>query len=655
MSSLILLLLLSGCAAIVGTLPAPSERTGSGALRVGAARTDITPPPGFPMGGFASAGKISHGYWMRLHARAIYIEDADGRALVLVACDLWSIAAGLADRVASLVAEHAETAHLGRDQILLAASHTHHSPGNFSSSPALNFLASPKVGFDRRLFDFLAQSIAVAIRDASASARSARMYVGETRVHGLARNRSFPAFRKNPEAAAILRENLDLPVGKVWPLYPHPEAYRAVDPRVTVIRFDDLEGQPIAVAAFAASHPNTMGPKTEIYTSELFGVAALHAERELPLVALFNGAEGDISGAWEEQDSRNTVRLGQSLGNAILDANRDARATGDVVLGHRFEVIRLDSRRFELDGTMRRTAGQPLPGAPLLGGAEDGRTEAYFENERFREGVTGSACGHGVKKRPYPFPVPIRLAIWLLQPPRRAPLGIYRIGPVALAALPGECTTVLGRRIRTKVATALDARTKRVLVVGLANEYLSYFATPEEYALQHYEGASMLYGEHAGSLLAFELERMARDVEKQEYSLPRRYNYSVGFRGSFGMRLLKDPPWLADVLLDWEGNWRPEQLPIAEWSDVVPRLPAPRLTPRVFVERRKSGVWTVVDDDAGMRIVVAVVGVESDRSKWRAHWIPPAALRGPGEFRFRVERVDGTMVRLEPFSLPGGS
>ena len=41
-----------------------------------------------------------------------------------------------------------------------------------------------------------------------------------------------------------------------------------------------------------------------------------------------------------------------------------------------------------------------------------------------------------------------------------------------------------------------------------------------------------------------------------------------------------------------------------------------------------------------MRIVV--VGVGPDRSKWRAYWIPPAALRGSGEFRFRVERVDGS-------------
>ena len=45
---------------------------------------DITPPPGFPMGGFGSSGKISRGVWTPLKAKANYIRDKDGNALFML-------------------------------------------------------------------------------------------------------------------------------------------------------------------------------------------------------------------------------------------------------------------------------------------------------------------------------------------------------------------------------------------------------------------------------------------------------------------------------------------------------------------------------------------------------------------------------------------
>ena len=63
------------------------------------------------------------------------------------------------------------------------------------------------------------------------------------------------------------------------------------------------------------------------------------------------------------------------------------------------------------------------------------------------------------------------------------------MGGLLLVTLPGEFTTAMGRRVANGVAAAADWPSARVVLVGLANEYLSYFATPEEYALQHYEGA----------------------------------------------------------------------------------------------------------------------------------------------------------------------
>eukprot|EP01128_Nolandella_sp_AFSM9_P009102 TRINITY_DN573_c0_g1_i2.p1 TRINITY_DN573_c0_g1~~TRINITY_DN573_c0_g1_i2.p1 ORF type:complete len:390 (+),score=70.38 TRINITY_DN573_c0_g1_i2:150-1319(+) len=78
------------------------------------------------------------------------------------------------------------------------------------------------------------------------------------------------------------------------------------------------------------------------------------------------------------------------------------------------------------------------------------------------------------------------------------PLQVFRIGRLAIVAVPGEFTTMSGRRLRetirnTMIANGAPSDTV-VVIAGLANEYSQYVATPEEYTAQRYEGASTLYG-----------------------------------------------------------------------------------------------------------------------------------------------------------------
>lgn len=79
--------------------------------------------------------------------------------------------------------------------------------------------------------------------------------------------------------------------------------------------------------------------------------------------------------------------------------------------------------------------------------------------------------------------------------PRRVPLQVLRLGDFAVAALPFEPTVTSGRRVARAVGDALGGAVGRVVVNGYANGYAGYLATPEEYELQGYEGASTLYGQ----------------------------------------------------------------------------------------------------------------------------------------------------------------
>jgi len=80
--------------------------------------------------------------------------------------------------------------------------------------------------------------------------------------------------------------------------------------------------------------------------------------------------------------------------------------------------------------------------------------------------------------------------------PSILPLQIFQIGHLFILGVPGEFTTMSGRRLRNAVLSVVQPKVSNAVVViaGLANGYSQYVATPEEYSVQRYEGASTLFG-----------------------------------------------------------------------------------------------------------------------------------------------------------------
>lgn len=87
--------------------------------------------------------------------------------------------------------------------------------------------------------------------------------------------------------------------------------------------------------------------------------------------------------------------------------------------------------------------------------------------------------------------------------PSILPIQILRIGQLVILSVPGEFTTMAGRRLRDAVRTVLTSggdgdfnSNIHVVIAGLTNTYSQYVTTFEEYEVQRYEGASTLYGPH---------------------------------------------------------------------------------------------------------------------------------------------------------------
>lgn len=638
-----------GCASIRGELPVPEPRAPAEPMaapwRVGAAEIDITPPPGYAMAGHSFEGAVALGVWTRLRAQVVYVEDPRGVPLVLVVGDLWAIEPGLVDRVAERLRAHPGLEAVGREHLVVAATHTHHGPGLYSSARTYSAFAAPEGGHDPGLFEALAARIAAAIAEAAAARRPARIVRHAVAVPALARNRSVEPFLRDPEAKALLQANAGLPGCPDLPseLAPVPgiDPCHAVSPVLEVLHAVEATpgGRTIAVAGFFAMHPTAMPNETELYHADVFGVASTHAQARLgdrAVVGLWNGAQGDVSPNWSPQGRASTVGLGQALGDALVAALDEPghEVQGEIEVAFAWRPIAAQRWRDDA-GHDARTGRRAIPGKGQFGGAEDGRTRLYARG--FREGVRRRrprANGQGHKRPALPWPASM-IAPTRGMTPREVPLGVARLGSVALVTLPGEHTTVLGQRIEQAVAAALPPETT-VINVGLAGAYLSYLTTPEEYALQHYEGASMLYGEQAGMLVAHHLGRLAASGAVERGGA---YRYRPGKlrRWQLDRSRQRALPELEERLA-WQLDTGPLfALPRMYFWDDAPAWPTddPRAptSPRVRVEAwdEASARWqpyapagVPVDDRTG-QLVLLLTHARGDRWRWGAWWLDPGA------------------------------
>ncbi|XVE59360.1 hypothetical protein DITRI_Ditri05aG0040200 [Diplodiscus trichospermus] len=105
--------------------------------------------------------------------------------------------------------------------------------------------------------------------------------------------------------------------------------------------------------------------------------------------------------------------------------------------------------------------------------------------------------------------------------PSILPIQILRIGQLVILSVPGEFTTMSGRRLRDAVKTVLTSSGNgefgsniHVVIAGLTNTYSQYVTTLEEYQVQRYEGASTLYGPHTLSAYIQEFQKLANALVK---------------------------------------------------------------------------------------------------------------------------------------------
>ncbi|MCA9425975.1 MAG: hypothetical protein KC994_12920 [Candidatus Omnitrophica bacterium] len=270
----------SGFIFILVCLPAQAEQ-----FKVGFAKVDITPEANIPMWGYgARHDALSKGVRDPLHAKGVVIDVGAGK-LAIVGLDLGrSPDPEIMDRLLAKTRKEA-----GITAILMSGSHTHHGP-------VIELRNEDGKGKERfqdaaAYADDLEEKLGQVILDAAANVQDAKIGWASAEPH-LNRNRHT----------------------KIQP--------KPTEKELAVVRFDDLDGKPIALLVNFAAHPTMLDGADLRFSSEYPGQMMNYVEKTLGTNCFFmQGAAGDLSPNRPE-GVEGIEGFGKVLGDEVLAVNK---------------------------------------------------------------------------------------------------------------------------------------------------------------------------------------------------------------------------------------------------------------------------------------------------------------------------------------------
>ena len=606
-------------------------------LKAGVGKADITPQTGYYLGGWTRADRVAQGQHTRLFSRAMVMER-QGRKFALVQVDLFMVPGGMVKQIGEILAGRG----FSERNILISASHTHSGPGGYANFPTLN-TAAPSLqtatdpfSFTRflqpepanpLLYAFLVRQISTAIRRADDDRRMATAGWGSAKILGLTRNRSIEAHLANHGVIKTRGEGseADDPGG-----YEH-----TIDPEVNVLRVDKLrrvKGRlrrvPIGAWSTFADHGTVTKSSFQYYNADHHASAMrvfeqrVRSEGKVParqevLNVYGNSNEGDMSAGLTRSGPAASDFVGRTEAAAMYRAWRNARRNSSryPAFSSRWTRVCFCGQTVE-EG--QQVASESEVGIPFLTGSEEERGPLFDVTGEEFEDRRGPDRGspHGVK---------VSFSGVGAGVPNAVPLLAFRLGRRMIVSLPAEGTKEMGARIKAAVRSQIaGSGIADVVLSGLANEFVLYVTTPQEYDRQHYEGGNTQFGRQSGNLLKNEIASLAgRLARGQPAQAPYDFDPTNGIRpgsAQYG-------PGAASATTLTEPRPAYARLQRAELSWQGGPLGLDRPLERAFVtaQRMTRRGWIDEDSDLGLAMLWSV----DANGRYTVRWeIPREAPRG---------------------------
>lgn len=620
-------------------------------VRAGATEVDITPPPGLPTYGFSSAGApYSEGYWLRLRGRIIVLESGTTR-IAMMQLDLGAASPMLHRKIA----ERTQVLGIAAPQLVMSTTHTHGGPAALYSDMFFNGLVGARPLFDEQLVEWMADQLANGVKTALSNMKNARLAWGQTQVADEASsNRSRDAWLNNFADGRVPGSD--------------------VDRTMTMLRVDleDDEGKtkPLAAWTVFAVHGNSIGParseepKSYLFHGDVHGLSArltahkIRTREQLTtdfVAATTTGAEGDVTPG-PLPGGPQGVALTTMVSGHIADAADSLHASlaGAIAAAGSarvpIAVVYDEASMRGANTTEGRLCPSAFLGGPQMRGSEEGRGVPGWAAPILRTDEGTIDPPHGcTATKVYALGKLQEIAVMAEDFPDVGSFQLVTFGEpangLALAGVPGEPTTEVGRMVKRAIARERWGGT--VAVLGLTNAYMLYITTGPEYVIQDYEGGGTIYGGHEGTFVAEEFGRLAARWKAGQV-VTGGFELKRAFRPGATTELLPRnaqcdlAPWSAGKLEDL----RPRA--VFHWTGASPEenCPLPAISIKCDQEVL-SGAGGFPQTDQGFTFEVRRSGARD----WSASWEVNGHSDAPCRF---VVDAGARQLESKAFNLKGG-
>ncbi|MED6267318.1 Neutral ceramidase [Characodon lateralis] len=519
---------------------------------IGVGRADCTGPPAeIPLMGYANPQQTAAGIHTRLYSRAFIIDDGS-RRVVFVTADVGMISQRLRLEVLQVLKEKYGNLYR-QDNVVLSGTHTHCGPAGYFQYTL--FMITSK-GYIKASIEPLVNGIIKSIDIAHSTMKPGRIYRNRGELDESSLNRSPHSYLNNPENER--------------------QRYKSnTDKQVLVLKFADLDGDGIGMISWFAVHAVSMNDTNRMVSSDNMGYASYLLEKDknpgvLPgqgdFVAGFSSSNlGDVtpnirgphcvntglpcdylnsscpvggtkmcqaSGPGEDMfDSTKIIGHNIYMKAKELYANAVEEVTGPIQAVHQW--VNMTDVTVKINDTHTVSTCKPALGHSFAAGTTDGGgglnfTQGAVEGDPFWDGIRDILLGkpsNQTKECHHPKPILFstgEMNLPLPWHPQIVDVQIITIGSVAVIAVPGEMTTMSGRRLRKVVKEELESvgtfSNTEVVIAGLSNIYTHYITTYEEYQVQRYEGASTIYGPHTLTAYLHKYRELAKAIAQDRVS-----------------------------------------------------------------------------------------------------------------------------------------
>lgn len=506
---------------------------------------------GIGMMGYGMLHNTAEGMASDLFVRACVLTDSAGHFWAYANAEICFVTLAIRTEVLKRLQNTAPEAGFSEENLMLTAQHTHSAPGGYSHYFFYNVTIP---GFQPEVFEAIVVAFCEALLQAWQQQSPARLAF----VHGafpvereVAFNRSLEAFNRNPEVRKYTPFETHLALDRQMYLLKILSAEgqlrglinwfgvhaTSIGPENRRISADNKgiaarlleqrleQKQPGCVAIFAQGAAGDVSPNfygkgrdwprgkfTDDYESALFNGRLQYEQAWELLQHPAQEFQGALYSELVYVDFSQVDCDPRFTGG--IPACRTASAAHGVAF---FKGTAVDGKGIsDLAGNLlsvlaRRLRQSELKRAATASPAEKRRIEARYAAQDPKEILLDCGEKHflgmqDLKNLPIPdFIEPVIAEIKRLHRlgalrehtwvPHILPIQVSCLGPLALAAVPGEITTVAAWRLRASLEQRLKLRgIERVVIGSYANAYQGYITTPEEYELQNYEGGHTVFG-----------------------------------------------------------------------------------------------------------------------------------------------------------------